>query len=147
MPTESRKRKELAEQEAQKTVAVADLADDLPEIEGLDKRYPLVQDVVHKPLPGITYAYVLGSNIEKAKELGFNLSNRGETFTVGDYSVVIMQKGVPVSAVGGSTPILVVDVDLDELLRRESEVEPVQHSYIEVPDGDPAGAEALILNL
>jgi len=63
---------------------------------------------------GLSYAYVLAENINKAKAKGYQLVPRGETFEVADRPVLIMWQGETVTA-SGALPKLFVDTELAPL--------------------------------
>ena len=80
-----------------------------------DSRIPRLEEVLPGGgNPGVGYAYVLAENIHKAKDLGYQLVTRGESFETGGKPVLIMWKGEAVRATH-SIPSLWVDPALDGL--------------------------------
>ena len=66
-------------------------------------------------ISGVDYAYVLAQNIHHAKEAGYQLLPRGESFELEGTAVLIMWQGEEVKG-SHSIPRLFLDTELDTLL-------------------------------
>ena len=78
-------------------------------------RIPPLEEVLEiNPVNGLTYAYVLGKNVMKARNEGFALTPRNEMVEIHGEAFVVMWKGERLSDGNGFNELL-VDTGIDEL--------------------------------